>query len=72
MSAENVTAAKEALQQVLEDVKNELGDTPGEKIAYKVYEGQTKKLISELNFLTEEFFTGVDEGPEEGDGGADR
>ena len=67
MSAENVTAAKEALAKVLEDVKNKLGDEPVAKIAYIGYRARTDKLTEELGYLEESFFDVMDEPGEDED-----
>lgn len=66
MSERNVQAAIEALETVIEDVRNEIGqETAAQKIAFIGYEGRTRALIESLGFLFEGFFSQSEETPEE-------
>jgi hypothetical protein len=62
MSAENVQAAIDALNTVLEDVKVQVGqETAAQKIAFLGYETRTRNLIDSLGFLVEGFFSEIEE-----------
>lgn len=66
MSAKNVTAAKEALAQVLADVKEAIGsESAAAKISFLNYKARNDALVENLTLLEEDFFGDRDEGPAE-------
>lgn len=62
MSIENVAKAREALEVVMSDVREVLGDSTVAKIAFIGYQKRMAILVEELGFLSEDLFR---EAPEE-------
>lgn len=65
MSLEKAKQINELLKELLRDVNKELGKSKTDRLMRRIYRAKVDALVSEIDFLKEEFFQVVEETPVE-------